>query len=217
MRRLSPSGGRPRAPSQSLHTRSRYPRKLPRAGVPDSFLDVMFPTLYGIVRMGSDDNTRRPGSFSVRSPKFSEEWVGEADGCKSVRRWTKRKTQTGWPTGASVPERIRFSSPHGKQSRSPDRARVTLLRDSQFAPISPAQEKAATAGRAGPADDVGRPRDILGSTLADFRIAGQSKIRTIDGLARAASLHPVQQAFCDHDALMCGFCTRASSGVGGLA
>jgi xanthine dehydrogenase YagT iron-sulfur-binding subunit len=32
-------------------------------------------------------------------------------------------------------------------------------------------------------------------------------IRTIDGLASGTTLHPVQQAFCDADALMCGFCT----------
>jgi aerobic-type carbon monoxide dehydrogenase small subunit (CoxS/CutS family) len=32
-------------------------------------------------------------------------------------------------------------------------------------------------------------------------------IRTVDGLAQGDALHPVQQAFCDHDALMCGFCT----------
>jgi aerobic-type carbon monoxide dehydrogenase small subunit (CoxS/CutS family) len=31
-------------------------------------------------------------------------------------------------------------------------------------------------------------------------------IRTIEGLAQG-TLHPVQQAFCDHDGLMCGFCT----------
>lgn len=32
-------------------------------------------------------------------------------------------------------------------------------------------------------------------------------IRTIDGLSQGSTLHPVQQAFCDHDGLMCGFCT----------
>jgi xanthine dehydrogenase YagT iron-sulfur-binding subunit len=32
-------------------------------------------------------------------------------------------------------------------------------------------------------------------------------IRTVEGLSSGATLHPVQQAFCDNDALMCGFCT----------
>jgi len=32
-------------------------------------------------------------------------------------------------------------------------------------------------------------------------------VRTIESLAQTDTLHPVQQAFCDHDATMCGFCT----------
>jgi xanthine dehydrogenase YagT iron-sulfur-binding subunit len=32
-------------------------------------------------------------------------------------------------------------------------------------------------------------------------------IRTIEGLAEGGVLHPVQRAVCDHDAVMCGFCT----------
>jgi xanthine dehydrogenase YagT iron-sulfur-binding subunit len=43
------------------------------------------------------------------------------------------------------------------------------------------------------------------STLA-IEVQGK-QIRTVDGLANGATLHPVQQAFCDRDALMCGFCT----------
>src|SRR5438034_5982441 len=43
------------------------------------------------------------------------------------------------------------------------------------------------------------------STLA-IEVQGK-KIRTVDGLADGGKLHSVQQAFCDADALMCGFCT----------
>jgi xanthine dehydrogenase YagT iron-sulfur-binding subunit len=43
------------------------------------------------------------------------------------------------------------------------------------------------------------------STLA-IDVQGK-QIRTVDGLSTGNTLHPVQQAFCDADALMCGFCT----------
>jgi aerobic-type carbon monoxide dehydrogenase small subunit (CoxS/CutS family) len=37
-------------------------------------------------------------------------------------------------------------------------------------------------------------------------VAGK-KITTIEGLAVGGKLHPMQQAFLDHDALQCGYCT----------
>jgi len=43
------------------------------------------------------------------------------------------------------------------------------------------------------------------STLA-IEVQGK-QIRTVEGLSTGATLHPVQQAFCERDAMMCGFCT----------
>jgi len=42
-------------------------------------------------------------------------------------------------------------------------------------------------------------------TLA-FDVRGK-QVTTIEGLASGEKLHPVQQAFVDHDVLQCGFCT----------
>ena len=42
-------------------------------------------------------------------------------------------------------------------------------------------------------------------TLA-FDVRGK-QVTTIEGLAQSGKLHPVQQAFVEHDALQCGFCT----------
>lgn len=37
--------------------------------------------------------------------------------------------------------------------------------------------------------------------------AQNKKIETVEGLAKGNKLHPLQAAFIEHDALMCGFCT----------
>jgi xanthine dehydrogenase YagT iron-sulfur-binding subunit len=54
-------------------------------------------------------------------------------------------------------------------------------------------------------------------TLAVMKDGG--KVTTVEGLAADGALHPVQQAFIDHDAFQCGYCTSGQicSAVGLLA
>jgi aerobic-type carbon monoxide dehydrogenase small subunit (CoxS/CutS family) len=37
--------------------------------------------------------------------------------------------------------------------------------------------------------------------------ADGAEIRTVEGLARGAQLHPLQEAFWEHQGLQCGYCT----------
>ena len=47
---------------------------------------------------------------------------------------------------------------------------------------------------------------VLSCQTAVKDVAG-AEVVTIEGLAQNGNLHPIQQAFIDHDALQCGFCT----------
>ena len=49
-------------------------------------------------------------------------------------------------------------------------------------------------------------RPVSACTFLAFEARGKS-VRTIEGLARGDDLHPVQEAFIEHGALQCGFCT----------
>jgi len=49
--------------------------------------------------------------------------------------------------------------------------------------------------------------DVASSCMTLAFDARGRKITTIEGLARRDTLHPVQQAFVENDAMQCGFCT----------
>ncbi|WP_408279374.1 (2Fe-2S)-binding protein [Paraburkholderia sediminicola] len=59
----------------------------------------------------------------------------------------------------------------------------------------------------------------INTCLALAAVYDGASITTIEGLADGDSLHPMQQAFIDHDAFQCGYCTpgQICSAVGMLA
>lgn len=84
--------------------------------------------------------------------------------------------------------------------------RVTLLDALRMRADITGNKRGCDRGQCGACTMIvdGRTRYAC-STLA-IEVQGM-QIRTIDGLSTGNTLHPVQQAFCDADALMCGFCT----------
>jgi xanthine dehydrogenase YagT iron-sulfur-binding subunit len=59
----------------------------------------------------------------------------------------------------------------------------------------------------------------VNSCLALAVMKDGAEITTVEGLAKGGKLHPVQQAFIDHDAFQCGYCTpgQICSAVGLLS
>jgi xanthine dehydrogenase YagT iron-sulfur-binding subunit len=47
----------------------------------------------------------------------------------------------------------------------------------------------------------------INSCLALAVMQEEASVTTVEGLAKDGQLHPLQQAFIDHDAFQCGYCT----------
>src|SRR5262245_57908446 len=84
--------------------------------------------------------------------------------------------------------------------------RVTLLNALRNGADITGNKRGCDRGACGACTMIVDGRAIYSCSTLAIDMPGKS-IRTIDGLAKGDRLHPVQQAFHDHDALMCGFCT----------
>jgi carbon-monoxide dehydrogenase small subunit len=48
---------------------------------------------------------------------------------------------------------------------------------------------------------------VVRSCVHQVRLVKGKKVITIEGLEKDGRLHPIQEAFAEHDALQCGYCT----------
>ena len=85
--------------------------------------------------------------------------------------------------------------------------RVTLLDALRMRADLTGNKRGCDRGACGACTMIVDGRTVYSCSTLAIEVQGK-RIRTVDGLASATGqLHPVQQAFCDKDALMCGFCT----------
>src|SRR5688572_12969555 len=84
--------------------------------------------------------------------------------------------------------------------------RVTLLDAMRTRLDITGQKRVCDRGACGACTVIIDGRTYYSCSMLAIEAQGRN-IRTVDGLAKGNALHPVQQAFCDHDGLMCGFCT----------
>jgi xanthine dehydrogenase YagT iron-sulfur-binding subunit len=84
--------------------------------------------------------------------------------------------------------------------------RVTLLDAMRTRLAITGPKRVCDRGACGACTVIIDGRTFYSCSMLAIEAQGRN-IRTVDGLAQGDALHPVQQAFCDHDALMCGFCT----------
>ena len=85
--------------------------------------------------------------------------------------------------------------------------RVTLLDALRMRADLTGSKRGCDRGTCGACTMIVDGRTVYSCSTLAIEVQGK-RIRTVDGLAAAnGTLHPVQQAFCEKDALMCGFCT----------
>ena len=84
--------------------------------------------------------------------------------------------------------------------------RVTLLDAMRTRLDITGMKRVCDRGSCGACTVIIEGRTYYSCSLLAVESQGRN-IRTVEGLAQGNALHPVQQAFCDHDGLMCGFCT----------
>lgn len=84
--------------------------------------------------------------------------------------------------------------------------RVTLLDAMRTRLDITGQKRVCDRGACGACTVIIDSRTYYSCSMLAIEAQGRN-IRTVDGLANGNVLHPVQQAFCDNDGLMCGFCT----------
>src|SRR5260221_1594632 len=148
----------------------------------------------------------KPDNFSVSRRKFLQS-AGVAGLAASVVGGSEAEAQT--QTGArvvgpaEVPVRLTVN---GKRVDLMIEPRVTLLDALRMRADMTGNKRGCDRGACGACTMIVDGRPVYACSTLAIEVQGK-QIRNVDGLAQGETLHPVQQAFCEKDALMCGFCT----------
>ncbi len=116
------------------------------------------------------------------------------------------EAQTAGPTAlgpGEVPVRLMIN---GRRHDLRIEPRVTLLDAVRDRLDLTGNKRVCDRGTCGACTMIVDGRTVYSCSTLAIEAQGK-KIRTVDGLATGNTLHVVQEAFCDVDAMMCGFCT----------
>lgn len=102
-----------------------------------------------------------------------------------------------------VPVRLNVN---GRQLNLNIEPRVTLLDALRMRADLTGNKRGCDRGACGACTMLVDGRPVYACSTLAIEVQGK-RILNVEGLANGNTLHPVQQAFCDKDALMCGFCT----------
>ena len=107
------------------------------------------------------------------------------------------------PAGAALTVTISVNGQHRKLRVAPWTTLLDALRDRLNLTGT---KKGCDHGQCGACTVLIGGRRVLSCLTLAVMMDG-ADVTTIEGLARDGKLHPLQQAFIDHDAFQCGYCT----------
>ena len=167
-----------------------------------------------------------PGDVPVSADTSVAEAAGASFSRRNFLKTVGVGPARGWRAGhqrrgadGRQSARARRQSP----SSSPSTAGSTASRSSRASRCSTrcatrlgltGQKRVCDRGSCGACTVVIDGRTVYACSMLAVEAAG-ANIRTVEGLADGTVLHPVQQAFCETDGLMCGFCTPGVRDVDG--
>jgi xanthine dehydrogenase YagT iron-sulfur-binding subunit len=95
---------------------------------------------------------------------------------------------------------------NGREVALPDDPRVSLLDLLRERLHLTGTKKGCNQGACGACTVLVDGERVLSCLTLSVQMEGR-KVTTIEGLTEDGSLHPLQQAFIDHDGYQCGYCT----------
>ena len=143
--------------------------------------------------------------FNVSRRDFIKS-VGVGSLAKSVLTAGQAEAQSGGPRPSGPGEVPVQLTINGKRYDLKVEPRVTLLDAMRTRLNITGPKRVCNRGTCGACTVIIDGRSYYSCSLLAIESQGKN-VRTVEGLASGATLHAVQRAFCDADALMCGFCT----------
>ena len=95
---------------------------------------------------------------------------------------------------------------NGKMHRLEVEPRTTLLDAMRTKLDLTGVKRVCDRGSCGACTVIADGRTLYACSTLAIEMQGKT-IRTVESFTEGTVIHPVQQAFCEHDGLMCGFCT----------
>ena len=153
--------------------------------------------------MAKKDNSRNGLNLNRRNFLRTTGVVGLAETIAAPVELAAQSTASAALGPGDVPVRLNVN---GRQIDLMIEPRVTLLDALRTRANLTGNKRGCNRGACGACTMIVDGRPVYSCSTLAIEVQGK-QIRNIDGLANGDQLHPVQQAFCDKDALMCGFCT----------